>query len=81
MIHLNARNLRPSFSEIQDLLLSLKVKFYIIAIRETWLRKASTTLYTFDDYDVFRVIRDNRKGGGVVIYVNKKLNGRLCEIK
>ena len=32
-------------------------------------------LYTFDYYDAFSVVRDNRKGGGAVIYVNKKLNG------
>ena len=49
--------------------------FDIIARSETWLSKDSTTLYTFDNYDAFRVVRDNRKGDGVVIYVNKKLNG------
>ena len=81
MLHFNARSLRSSYSEIQDLLRKVKVKFDMIAIGETWLSKDSTTLYTFDDYDAFHVVRDNRKGGGVVIYVNKMLNGRLCETK
>jgi len=61
LVRLNARSHRTSFSEIQDLR-SLKVKFDIIAINETWLSKDLTTLYTVYDYDVFRVVRDNRKG-------------------
>ena len=75
MITFNARSLLPSYSEIQDLLRSLKVKFDIIATSETWLSKESTSLYTFDDCDAFHVVGDNKKGGGMVIYVNKKLNG------
>ena len=81
LVHFNARSLSTSFSDIQDLLKSLNVKFDIIAISETWLSKDSSPLYMFNDYDAFHVVRDNRKGGGVVIYVNKKLNGRLCEKK
>ena len=43
----------------------LTVKFDII----TWLNKDSTPFYNFYDYDVFHVVRDNRNGSGVVIYV------------
>ena len=60
LLHFNARSLRTSFSEIKYLLQSLKVNFDI-AITETLLSRDSTTLYTFDDYDAFHVVRDNGK--------------------
>ena len=49
------------------------MQFDIIAISETY--------YNVDGYDAFRTVRSNRKGGGVVIYIKKKLNGRICETK
>ena len=35
----------------------------------------------FDGYDAVHIVRYNRKSSGVVIYIKKKLSGRICETK
>ena len=37
--------------------------------------------YNFDGYDAFHIVRSNRKGGCVVIYIKNTFNGRICESK
>ena len=74
-MHFNARSLSASFCEIQDFLKLLTIQFDIIAIRETWLNKDTNPYYNLDGYDAFRIVRGNIKGGGVVIYIKKKLSG------
>ena len=46
-----------------------------------WLNKDTSPYYNFDSYDAFHIVKGNRKGGGLVIYIKKKLNGRICETK
>ena len=53
----------------------LTIKFYIIAICETWLNKDTNPHYNLDGYDAFHIDRGKRKGDSVVIYIKKKLNG------
>ena len=50
-------------------------------ISEIWLNSDTTPYYHFDGFDAFRVVRGNRTGGGVVIYISKERNGRICETK
>ena len=79
MIHFNARSLYTSFNEIENFRKLLQ--FDIIAISETWLNKDTTLYYNFDCYDAFSVVRENKRGGGVAIYIKNKLNGRIYETK
>ena len=52
----------------------------MIAISEICLNKDTTLYYNFDGYDAFHIVRENKRGGGVAIYI-KKLNGRIYKTK
>ena len=49
----------------------LTIQFDIIVISETWLYKDTTPYYNLVGYDAFHIVRGNRKGDGVVIYLRR----------
>ena len=54
---------------------SLEITFDVIAISETWLDDATTTIYCMEGYDAFHTVRTLNRGGGVAIYVQECHNG------
>ena len=74
IIHFNARSLNANFDAITEYLGALQIKFHIIAISETWVDENSKHNYTIDNYQMFSTVRNNKKGGGVSIYVRSDLN-------
>lgn len=77
VVHLNVCSLMPKIDYIRIWAMSTKAD--IIAISETWLKKTlSDNDIATDGYNIFRV-DGKSKGGGVVIYVNCKLNAILTE--
>lgn len=74
-IHLNIRSARKNVDEFKIWLQNFKIDFSIIVLSETWLDGEGDWLGTeFRGYDAFHSIRENRKGGGVSILVDNKLN-------
>ena len=53
----------------------------MIAISETWLEPGDNqdTLLRLDGYTMTHMARENRKGGGVAIYVNDSLDYRVID--
>ena len=77
-IHFNARSLNKNFQKIKDLIEDLKLSFDIIAISETWAETDTIDGFTLNGYEAFHIVRGQRKGGGVALYVHRRFN---CAIR
>ena len=77
-IHFNARSLNKNFQKIKDSIDDLKLSFDIIAISETWAETDTIDGFTLDGYEAFHIVRGQRKGGGVALYVHRRFN---CAIR
>ncbi|XP_075162722.1 uncharacterized protein LOC142235352 [Haematobia irritans] len=78
--HLNCQSIRPSCSsnkldEIANILVDSTIDLF--AISETWMKSpVSTKSVSISGYDFVRNDRPARRGGGVGIYISKKLRYR-----
>ena len=77
-IHFNARSLNRNFHKIKDSIDDLKLSFDIIAISETWAETDTIDGFTLNGYEAFHIVRGQRKGGGVALYVHRRFN---CAIR
>ena len=77
-IHFNARSLNKNFQKIKDSIDDLKLSFDIIAISETWAETDTIDGFTLNGYEAFHIVRGQRKGGGVALYVHRRFN---CAIR
>ena len=77
-IHFNARSLNKNFQKIKDSIDDLKFSFDIIAISETWAETDTIDGFTLNGYEAFHIVRGQRKGGGVALYVHRRFN---CAIR
>ena len=61
--------------KIKEYLNVLKISFHVIAISETWFDE-NTDLNDFhlNNYEIVHTDRLNKRGGGVLLYVNKQIN-------
>jgi hypothetical protein len=73
IIHFNARSLPKNMNQWSVYLNSLKFKFNIIGVSETWLNNDNAHLYTFDGYIHYNLTRENRRGGGVSLFIAEDL--------
>ena len=72
LIHFNARSLKSNFCKIQSLIRNTKEEYSVIAISETWFdENTNNTDYQLDEYDMYFTSRTNKRGGGVLLYINK----------
>ena len=68
--HLNVRSLksREHFILVKDTMLANR--FDVFTVSETWLDSTVTNLeLEIPGYDIYRIDRDSKKGGGVCVYV------------
>jgi hypothetical protein len=61
------------FEMLQSLLDSCSVQFDLLALTETWFTHNSL-VHTLDGYVSHSITRDNKRGGGVTIYVKEAIN-------
>ena len=80
-IHFNARSLKANLQKINDSLQELHLKFYIIAVSETWAELDVIDDLNLTDYSAYHVTRETRKGGSVALYICNELTCRLLETK
>ena len=70
----NVRSLPRHDHEIKLLLSNLSINFDIIGLCETWITDGNKDLYGFNGYHTpVQSIRNNRRGGGVALYLKKDL--------
>ena len=73
-IHFNPRSLSSNFKYISNFLTELNITFDLITISEPWSNTHYVDDYDLKGYDIcHKVIKNNKKGGGVACYVNKEL--------
>jgi hypothetical protein len=74
LIHFNCRSLSANFEKMVSCLSELEFNFDIIAVSETWLSDNNNNReYEIDGYVPYFCSRQNKKGGGVALYVNHLL--------
>lgn len=79
IIHLNIRSLRKHFNEVQVLLEASKCEIDIIILSEINIKKEELPLYNLPGYESCAVTRENKRGGGILIYA-KDVLGFSAEI-
>lgn len=74
--HINAQSLNNKMDELRFTFENSGVD--IICVSETWFNaNTPDSLLSLNGFNIFRADRE-RHGGGVAIYINKKLNSKLC---
>ena len=73
IFHLNSRSLAANYLTISDYISTLDHKFSIYAFTETWFKSNVPPLYNMPGYSFIHKPRNNRRGGGVCMYIDSKL--------
>ncbi|XDV33591.1 hypothetical protein PO909_003956 [Leuciscus waleckii] len=79
IIHFNSRSLYANFLYIKEYLSHLNNPFQVIAISETWLTSEKGVDYELNGYELNYVNRENKKGGGVALYVDRRLKYKIVK--
>ena len=77
ILHLNCRTIKKNFTKLSILLKSLETDFDVIAISETWLNESEHELFDIQDYTCTFISRNEKRGGGVGLYVKNKYTFKL----
>lgn len=78
IIHINIRAANSNFDEFLLFLSSLKTKFSIIVLTETWLNHGREWV-DIAGYRSYHSVREGKRGGGVTILVDEGLVFELCD--
>ena len=71
ILHLNIRSLCSCMKDLCALLTSLKVKFDIICITESWLSDHTEPLYSLPGYNAYHSLRPvGKRGGGISVFIS-----------
>ena len=77
MLHLNILNIwsvPKHLSELESYLYNLQHSFPILAVTETWINENSVDRYCIDGYQHESRYRNERKGGGVSLFIRQNLS-------
>ena len=78
IIHCNIRSLNANGEEFISFLHTLKLNFDVICFSETWCKDEDLLNSFFPNYKGFHSYRpENKRGGGVSIYVRKRFHTKL----
>ena len=77
IFHVNMRSIPNNLDKLIYYLEGIQHTFNIIAISETWLQEHNKTLYNIRGYNHEYVIRTNRVGGGVSLFIHSSLNYKV----
>jgi len=79
IVHFNSRSLYANFEKIRDYLQHNTMQFNIVAISESWLSHDKGIQLELEGYQLHYVNRVNKRGGGVAMFVDKRLKHRIVE--
>jgi Reverse transcriptase (RNA-dependent DNA polymerase) len=82
-LYFNARSLKKNFNDIIDFISNLNKPIHLIIVTETWMKENEIAYYNFSNFFAFHSTREESRGGGVAIYVNKSFDvanvlGKKC---
>ena len=80
VLHLNIRSLNRNFEHFKLFLHTCGYEFGIICLTETWCTNESflaNSNFQLPNYNAVHFGRENKKGGGVCIYVHEKYHYKV----
>ena len=77
MLCSNVRSVTKNFESLKELLAESNVTFPIIGLVETWLKDKPHNYYHLNGYNLELCNRQNKKGGGVCLYVDEKISYKV----
>ena len=79
ILHLNIRSLNANIDNFRDFLASLNGNFSVIALTESWWDETANenSLLNLNNYYSVHQTRNNKKGGGICIYIRRQLEFKL----
>lgn len=80
IILVNIRSLRANFDELLLFINRNKIKFDILGITESWIRKEESFSYQIPGYKLFVQERTSKLSGGVALYLRSGLKCTVTEI-
>ena len=76
-LHLNIRSIRNKFDALLNYLHLLTHKFSIIALTETWLNDMYDNSFKIHGYNLTKVNRQNKGGGGICIFTGENIKIKM----
>ena len=79
ILHLNIRSLNKSIDNLRDFLASLKGKFSVTVLTESWYDETANknSLFDLENYNSVHKTRKNKKRGGICIYIHKSIHFKV----
>ena len=77
ILHLNIRSIKRKFENFKLFFSTLAFSFSVICFSETWLDELGNSLYELPNYISKHQVRDDRKEGGVSIYIQNSLSFKV----
>lgn len=71
-LHINIRSLIKYFAALQECLVTSRKMIDVIVVTEANISPTLSCLYHLNGYHMLTELRNNRKGGGIIMYVHKK---------
>ncbi|CAH0397455.1 unnamed protein product [Chilo suppressalis] len=72
-LHINIRSLIKNFTKLLQIIDSSTHPLDVIAVSEVGISDSISSLFHIPDYAMYSQLRNNRKGGGIILYVKKYL--------
>ena len=76
ILHLNIRSILSKYDDFKTYIRSLEHEFSIIGLTETWLNSSNANDFPLPNYHNTGMVRKNKQGGGVSLYINKSYQFR-----
>ena len=74
LFNLNIRSLPKNVVNLQHFFKGININFSVLSFTETWLTEYNISLHNFTGYSHVYKLRDKRRGGGVSMFINNRLN-------
>lgn len=80
-MHINIRSTIKNFSSVEQIIHSSSQTIDVIILTEANIKEFLSAMYSLKGYNMYTELRKNRKGGGIIVYVNKKHKFTINNIK
>lgn len=78
IFYTNIRSIRQKHEDLKNFLFqNTKLLYHIIIIAESWIKKNETKYYEMDNYILYTSTREDREGGGILMYIHKSINSNM----
>ncbi|KAJ8730714.1 hypothetical protein PYW08_002127 [Mythimna loreyi] len=80
-MHINIRSIIKNFSALEQMLKTSKKCIDVVILTESNISENNSFLYQLCGYQMYTELRNSRKGGGIILYVNNKHKCSITNVK